>query len=230
MKLSDLNSLNLDPNNIGSWPMAAKAIVILLLCGAILFAGYYLDTSDQLETLEKAQANEILLKDTFETKQSKAKNLEAYKAQMVEMERSFGTLLKQLPGKTEVPGLLDDISRIGIQSGLEFEFFKPAGEIPKDFYAELPIGLRVKGNYHQFGNFVSGTAALPRIVTLHNFTISSGKKNETGMVMEATAKTYRYLDKSEATSSRVKECPEGRKGKKCRKAQKKKKGKKKGKK
>ncbi|MCK4586436.1 MAG: type 4a pilus biogenesis protein PilO [Gammaproteobacteria bacterium] len=211
MNLSDLNNLNLDPNNVGSWPMAAKAIVILLLCAAILFAGYYLDTSDQLVTLEKSQAKEVSLKKTFETKQSKAKNLEAYKAQMVEMERSFGALLQQLPGKTEVPGLLDDISRIGVQSGLEFEFFKPEAEIPKDFYAELPIGLRVKGNYHQFGNFVSGTAALPRIVTLHDFTISAGKKGSDGMVMEATAKTYRYLEKSETTNNERKRARKGKK-------------------
>ena len=211
MNLSDLNNLNLDPNNVGSWPMAAKAIVILLLCAAILFAGYYLDTSDQLVTLEKSQAKEVSLKKTFETKQSKAKNLEAYKAQMVEMERSFGTLLQQLPGKTEVPGLLDDISRIGIQSGLEFEFFKPEAEIPKDFYAELPIGIRVKGNYHQFGNFVSGTAALPRIVTLHDFTISSGKKGSDGMVMEATAKTYRYLEESETANNERKRARKGKK-------------------
>ena len=211
MNLSDLNNLNLDPNNIGSWPMAAKAIVILLMCATLLFAGYYLDTSDQLQILETAQAKEITLKKTFETKQGKAKNLEAYKAQMVEMERSFGALLQQLPGKTEVPGLLDDISRIGIQSGLEFEFFKPEAEIPKDFYAELPIGIRVKGNYHQFGNFVSGTAALPRIVTLHDFTISAGKKGSDGMVMEATAKTYRYLEKSETSNNDRKRVRKGKK-------------------
>ncbi len=194
MNLSDLNNLSLDPNNIGSWPIAAKVIVILSLCGAILFAGYYLDTSDQLIVLETAQAKEVTLKKTFETKQAKARNLAAYKEQMVEMERSFGTLLQQLPGKTEVPGLLDDISRVGIQSGMVFEYFKPEAETPKGFYAELPISIRVKGNYHQFGNFVSGTAALPRIVTLHNFSISQGKGND-DMTMVATAKTYRYLEK-----------------------------------
>jgi type IV pilus assembly protein PilO len=203
MNLSDLNNLNLDPSNIGSWPIAARAIVILLLCGTILFAGYYLDTSDQIKVLEEAQAKEVTLKKTFEKKQAKAKNLAAYKAQMVEMERSFGTLLKQLPGKTEVPGLLDDISRVGIQSGLVFEYFKPSSEKPQGFYAELPIKIRVTGNYHQFGNFVSGTAALPRIVTLHDFAISS-KKGGDGMVMTATAKTYRYLDQSEVKRSKKK--------------------------
>lgn len=216
MNLSDLNSLNLDPNNIGSWPIAARVIVILLLCGAILFAGYYLDTSDQLIVLEKAQAKEVTLKKTFETKQGKAKNLAAYREQMVEMERSFGTLLQQLPGKTEVPGLLDDISRVGIQSGLEFEYFKPEAETPKGFYAELPISIRVKGTYHQFGNFVSGTAALPRIVTLHNYSITKGKGDADNMTMVATAKTYRYLEKSEQTSNTKKsrKKKKGRKGKK----------------
>jgi type IV pilus assembly protein PilO len=213
MNLSDLNSLNLDPNNIGTWPFAAKAIIILLLCGTILFAGYYLDTSDQLIVLEKAQAKEVDLKKTFETKQGKAKNLAAYKAQMVEMEQSFGTLLQQLPGKTEVPGLLDDITRVGIQSGLVFEYFKPNAENPKGFYAELPIKIRVKGNYHQFGNFVSGTAALPRIVTLHDFTIEGTKKSGSDMIMAATAKTYRYLEKDEMKKKKRK----GKKGKKRRK-------------
>ncbi|WP_455199184.1 type 4a pilus biogenesis protein PilO [Kaarinaea lacus] len=219
MNLSDINNLQLDPNNIGSWPIAARIIVILLLCAGILFAGYYFDTSDQLATLEKAEAKEKTLKQTFETKQSKARNLDAYKQQMKEMERSFGALLQQLPGKTEVPGLLDDITRIGIQSGLVFEFFKPEAESPKEFYAELPISIRVKGTYHQFGNFVSGTAALPRIVTLHNFNITQPKQGESGMTMEATAKTYRYLEASEIKK------PE-KKGKKGKKKKSKKKGKK----
>jgi len=196
MNLSDLNNLNLDPNNIGSWPLAAKVIVIVLLCFALLFAGYYLDTSDQLLELETARAKEVNLKQEFETKQAKAANLSAYQEQMEEMQRSFGALLQQLPGKTEVAGLLVDISRVGIVSGLEFELFKPEAEIPKEFYAELPIKIRVKGSYHQFGAFASGTAALPRIVTLHNLSITSKvKKDEDGrMTMEATAKTYRYLE------------------------------------
>ncbi len=197
MNLSDLNNLNLDPNNIGSWPLTVRVIVIVLLCLVLLFAGYYLDTSDQLLELETAQAKESSLKQEFETKQAKAANLGAYQEQMKEMQRSFGALLQQLPGKTEVAGLLVDISRVGILSGLEFELFKPEAEIPKEFYAELPIKIRVKGSYHEFGNFASGTAALPRIVTLHNLSITSKvKKGEDGrMVMEATAKTYRYLEK-----------------------------------
>lgn len=206
MNLSDLNDLNLDPNNIGSWPVAARAIVIVLLCAALLFAGYYLDTSDQLLELETAQNKEISLKKEFETKQAKAINLEAYKEQMLEMQRSFGALLQQLPGKTEVAELLVDISRIGIISGLEFELFKPEAETPKEFYAELPIKIRVKGNYHQFGNFASATAALSRIVTLHDLTLSSkSKKGADGrMTMDATAKTYRYLDQEEVSSKKKK--------------------------
>ncbi len=206
MNLSDLNNLNLDPNNIGSWPLAARVIVIVLLCFALLFAGYYLDTSDQLLELETARAKESSLKQEFETKQAKAANLGAYQEQMKEMQRSFGALLQQLPGKTEVAGLLVDISRVGILSGLEFELFKPEAEKPKEFYAELPIKIRVKGNYHQFGNFASGTAALPRIVTLHNLSISSkGKKDGDGrMIMEATAKTYRYLEKDNTANKKRK--------------------------
>ena len=212
MNLSDLNNLNLDPNNIGSWPVAARAIVILLLCIAILFGGYYLDTSDQLLEIETAQDKEISLKAEFEKKQAKATNLEAYKEQMQEMQRSFGALLQQLPGKTEVAELLVDISRIGIISGLEFEYFKPEAESPKEFYAELPIKIRVKGSYHQFGSFASATAALSRIVTLHDLVLSStNKKSEDGrMTMEATAKTYRYLDKEE-TSAKKKRKRRGKK-------------------
>ncbi len=204
MNLSDLNNLNLDPNNIGSWPLAARATVLVLLCFALLFAGYYLDTSDQLLELETARAKEVSLKQEFETKQAKAANLGAYQEQMKEMQRSFGALLQQLPGKTEVAGLLVDISRIGIVSGLEFELFKPEAERPKEFYAELPIKIRVKGNYHQFGNFASGTAALPRIVTLHDLSITSkGKKGgDDRMIMEATAKTYRYLETDNTANSK----------------------------
>lgn len=216
MNLADLNNLNLDPNNIGSWPVAARAIVILLLCIALLFAGYYLDTSDQLLELKTAQTKETALKKEFEEKQTKATNLAAYKEQMLEMQRSFGALLQQLPGKTEVAEVLVDISRIGIISGLEFELFKPEAETPKEFYAELPIKIRVKGSYHQFGNFASATAALSRIVTLHDLTLSSAKKQNDSdgrMTMEATAKTYRYLDEEE-TSNKKNESKSKRRGKK----------------
>lgn len=204
MNLSELNNLNLDPNNIGSWPLAARIVVIILLCIALLFAGYYLDTSDQLLELDTARQKEVSLKQEFESKQAKAASLDAYKEQMEEMKRSFGALLQQLPGKTEVADLLVDVSRVGIISGLEFELFKPEAEVPKEFYAELPIKIRVKGNYHQFGNFASGTAALPRIVTLHDLSISakSKKVGDGRMIMEATAKTYRYLEQDTTANTK----------------------------
>jgi type IV pilus assembly protein PilO len=208
---------NLDPNNIGSWPLAARVIVIVLLCGTLLFLGYYVDTSSQLETLDGARSKEATLKEEFEKKQRKAANLDKYKAQMQEMQRTFGALLQQLPGKTEVAEILTDINRTGIQNGLEFELFKPGAENPKEFYAELPIQIRVIGDYHQFGNFVSDVAALPRIVTLHDFEISpkSAKKGERAkMVMVTTAKTYRYLEEGQQANANKKNRKGKRKGRK----------------
>ena len=159
------------------------------------------------------------MKKEFETKQAVAANLEAYKQQMKEMERSFGALLLQLPSKTEVAELLVDVSREGLKAGLEFELFKPGAEIVREFYAEYPINIRVVGTYHQFGNFASGIAALPRIVTLHNLKIGQQSKNkkaggETLLVMEATANTYRYLDQEELDAKKGKSKAAARKGKK----------------
>lgn len=209
----DIN--NLDPNNIGSWPLAARVIVIALLCGILLFLGYYLDTSSQLETLDSAREKEESLKQEFEKKQRKAANLDKYKAQMKEMERTFGALLQQLPGETEVAEILVDINRTGIINGLEFELFKPGAENPKEFYAELPIQIRVIGDYHQFGNFVSGIAALPRIVTLHDLELAPSKADQANpggkMILTTTAKTYRYL--SDKQQSSAKKATRKRKGK-----------------
>lgn len=196
---------DLDFNNAGNWPLAFKLVAILAVCGAVGFAGYWFDTKDQLKTLEKSKAKEVELKKEFETKQAVAANLIPYRRQMKEMERSFGALLLQLPSKTEVAELLVDVSREGLKAGLEFELFKPGAERKKDFYAEYPINLKVVGTYHQFGNFASGIAALPRIVTLHNLKIirKGGKKakgsdaSNSKLVMEATANTYRYLDQDE---------------------------------
>jgi type IV pilus assembly protein PilO len=194
MNLSDLN--NLDFNNIGSWPMAAKAAAIVVLCAAVLGLGYWQDTQNQLQELDSARHKEVKLKQEFETKQAKAASLGAYKRQMKEMQESFGTMLRQLPSKTEVADLLVDITQTGLASGLDFDLFKPQKERPKEFYAELPITLKVEGDYHQLGTFVSGIAALPRIVTLHDINISRGGKKG-GLVMQAVAKTYRYLDEEE---------------------------------
>ena len=193
---------NLDPNNIGNWPLPVRALIVAIIFVALLAAGYYLDTQQQREDLARIQKTEQTLKSDFEKKQAKAVNLEAYKAQMIEMEDSFGTMLRQLPSKTEVADMLVDITQTGLASGLEFELFKPMAEIPKEFYAELPISIQVNGSYHNLGKFVSGMAALPRIVTLHNIDI---KSDQSGMLkMSALGKTYRYLDEEEIAAGKAK--------------------------
>ncbi|MBF8268921.1 MAG: pilus assembly protein PilO [Gammaproteobacteria bacterium] len=190
MSLAD-DLKNLDPNNPGLWPLpvqiAAFAVVFIL----ILFGGYKLDISKQLEEITKLESKEQELKNTYETKQKKVANLDKLKEQMKEMEQSFGDMLRQLPNRTEVDALIVDISQEGLSAGLEFDLFKPGGEQPSEFYAELPINISVKGEYHQLGEFVSGIAALPRIVTIHNITIS---KSGDRLSMSAIAKTYRALD------------------------------------
>lgn len=200
MELSDLNELDL--NNIGEWPVPIKAIVILIGCIGVGVAAYYLDTQAQLGRLESARAKEQELRQTFETKQRKAANLDAYRQQLEEMKESFGAMLRQLPDKTEVAALLVDVSQTGLAAGLEFELFQPEGEQSKDFYAELPINIRVTGHYHEFGRFISGLAALPRIVTIHDVKIAStgGENGAEGakLSLQATVKTYRYLDEAAA--------------------------------
>jgi type IV pilus assembly protein PilO len=191
MNFSEINEL--DFQNIAGWPMAAKVGGMVIACALILGAGYYFDTRHQLQTLKASQAKESELKTSFEIKQAKAANLDAYRVQLAEMRDSFGTLLRQLPNKAEIADLLVDISQTGLASGLEFELFSPKPETPRDFYAELPISMRVTGTYHQLGAFVSGVAALPRIVTLHDFSIRPTADN---LVMEMTGKTYRYLDEA----------------------------------
>ena len=193
MNLSELN--NLDIKNIPNWPPAARAFVVFAVFVGVLGLGYWLDIKDQRAGLEKAEAKEKELRQVFEVKAKKAANLAAYEQQLAEMKESFGAMLRQLPNKTEVAELLVDISQTGLASGLEFELFKPQTEIPKEFYAELPISIRVKGSYHEFGNFVSGVAALPRIVTVHDINIEPGKDGE--LTMDLLAKTYRYMDENE---------------------------------
>jgi len=197
VNLQDLNEL--DFSNIGVWPTPVKLVVVLIACVLVGAGGYYLDTKKQLARLTVVEKKEVQLRKDFEEKQAKAANLEAYRKQLDEMKQSFGAMLRQLPNKTEVAELLVDVSQTGLASGLEFELFKPQGEVPREFYAELPIQLRVTGRYHEFGNFISGLAALPRIVTIHDIKISKGKdQGSSGLVLEATAKTYRYLDEGEA--------------------------------
>lgn len=198
MELGNLNELEL--NNVGEWPGFAKALLIIVICAAIGYAWYHFVVSDQLRRLADAQAEELSLRETFEDKQRKAANLEAFREQLAQMQESFGAMLRQLPDQTEVASLLVDVSQTGLASGLEFELFQPSGEQNRDFYAELPIRVRVNGHYHDFGRFISGLAALPRIVTIHNVKINSpnGDQGAAGerLVLEATVKTYRYLDES----------------------------------
>ncbi len=191
MDLSELNDLTLD--NVGDWPAPVKGFVVLLLCAGIIAAGYYYHVKDLYAQLAKVEQEEQTLRQQFEKKQAKAVNLEAYREQLKEIEESFGAMLRQLPDKTEVAALLVDVSQTGLAAGLEFELFQPMPEVKKDFYAELPIKIRVVGDYHEFGEFVSGLAALPRIVTVHDVKIF--RRDKSGkLVMEATAKTYRYLE------------------------------------
>jgi type IV pilus assembly protein PilO len=192
MKLQDLNDLNM--GNAGSWPVAAKAGAILLLCVVVLGTGYWFDTRGQLERLTSAEQQEQEKRQAFEAKQRKASSLEPLKQQLEEMKQSFGAMVRQLPNQAEIDALLVDISQTGLASGLEFELFEPQPEVPRDFYAEKPIKLRVTGTYHEFGDFVSGVAALPRIVTQHDISIRPRGQDSGELVMEATAKTYRYVE------------------------------------
>jgi type IV pilus assembly protein PilO len=190
----------LDPKDVGRWPgvfrAAAIGVIFVALSGVFV---YLWPIRNQMPELDQARADEQDLLKTFDEKQRKAANFEAYKSQLKEMERSFGAMLRQLPGRTEVPNLLVDISQTGLAAGLEEKLFQPAGEVRKDFYAELPIKIRLTGSYHEFGNFVSGIATLPRIVTLHDITITPAGKDAgpDDLVLDVTAKTYRYLDESE---------------------------------
>ena len=187
---------SLDTSDPGRWPLLFRSIAVGFVFVAVVAAGVYMFIiQEQKPLLERAQREEQELRATFEQKQRKAANFDAYKSQLAEIERSFGAMLRQLPGKTEVPNLLVDISQTGLAAGLEEKLFQPLGEIQKEFYAELPIKIRLTGGFHELGNFVSGIAALPRIVTLHDVELKitdEGAYEE--LVMNVTAKTYRYLD------------------------------------
>jgi type IV pilus assembly protein PilO len=195
--LEELQSL--DPRDPGRWPLAVRAGAVglgFVLLTVILI--YFFVWDEQRPALEQRENQEQTLRQEFHTKHAKAVNLDLYKQQLKDIERSFGALLRQLPGKTEVPNLLVDISQTGLSAGLEEKLFQPQAEVKKDFYAELPIRIRLSGSYHQFGQFVSGIAALPRIVTLHDIEIKSESKDAYDQLsLELTAKTYRYLDEDE---------------------------------
>src|SRR6195256_2844712 len=198
MTLDDLRRLNI--REVGNWPLLPRLLMLAFIFIAILIAGAVLDWKDRYEELDKAQQEEAKLKEQYATKKAKAINFDIYVQQLKEIEQSFGALLKQLPNKAEMDALLTDINQAGLGRGLQFELFKPAAqERMADFYAELPISVRVTGSYHDMGAFASDVAQLPRIVTLNDVGIVKDKGT---LTMEATAKTFRYLDEDEVAKQR----------------------------
>lgn len=212
MKLDDFN--NIDLNNAGNLPAPVKAVLLSIFFVVLLGLGYYFLLSPELETLASEEAKEQDLRTVFLDKKRQSINLEAYKTQMVEIEKTFGALLKQLPDKSQIDGLLTDINQAGLSRGLEFELFKPGTESQAEFYAEMPISIRMLGSYHDFGAFATDISKLSRIVTLGELSIASQVKdaktpkggktvsNDGILVMEAVAKTYRYLDAEEISAKR----------------------------
>jgi type IV pilus assembly protein PilO len=194
--IDDLRGL--DTNDPGRWPLPFRVAAVAIAFVAVIAIGvYYFVWLDDKPTLDREKRKETELKAAFEDRQRKAANFDAYRTQLAEIERDFGAMLRQLPGKTEVPSLLVDISQTGLGAGLEEKLFQPTGEVQKDFYAELPIKLRYTGSYHELGKFVSGIAALPRIVTLHDIDIKPAEKDSTTtLTLDVTAKTYRYLEET----------------------------------
>ena len=199
MTLDELRRLN--PRDIGSWPVLPKLGALLLLIILIMVAGYWFDWANQWDELTAARAKESSLRDQFLDKKRQAINLEAYRKQLADIEQSFGAMLKQLPNKSEMEALLSDINQAGLGRGLQFELFKPAAqEVMSAFYAELPITIKLAGNYHDIGHFASDVSQLSRIVTLNNIALSNDKDGK--LVMDATARTYRYLDDEEIQSQK----------------------------
>ena len=214
LKNMDLRELvdqinSLDFENVGGWPGPVKVVAALLILGLVLGLGYFFIIGDKYLELDRQRAEEETLLTSFEKKAFEAHNLDQYRKQLAEMEQTFGALLKQLPKDTEVPGLLEDITHTGLGSGLEFEEIKLGSEVEKEFYVELPIQIKSVGDYHSFGSFVSGVAALPRIVTLHDYTVSRPKKKDSNLAalgllyLDITAKTYRYSSKDGAGSRKA---------------------------
>lgn len=187
---------NLDTNDVGRWPLAFRVGAIVIVFVAVTVFGIYMTVvKNKVPLLERAEAREQELRQTFETKQSKAANFDAYRAQLAQMQQSFGTMLRQLPGETEIPNLIVDISQTGLAAGLEEKLFEPQGEVRKDFYAEKPIKIQLAGSYHELANFASSVAALPRIVTLHDIQIQPATDEQFDQLsLDVTAKTYRYLE------------------------------------
>ncbi|HQC72903.1 MAG TPA: type 4a pilus biogenesis protein PilO [Candidatus Competibacteraceae bacterium] len=215
MNLSEINFNDINIQEAGDWPPAGKAVLVVLVVAVVLGAGYYFLISDQLDQLDTVEREEQTLRQEFIEKQRVAANLEAFRSQLKQMETDLEVLLRQLPTGTEMPDLLENVSNTGKKNGLEFELFKPEAEQPRDFYAAKPITIKAKGSYHQFGAFVSGVAALPRIVTLEKATLTSataakGAKGGNGgkgatvnepLIIEATLQTYRYMDENNTAAS-----------------------------
>jgi type IV pilus assembly protein PilO len=199
MTLDELRRL--DPKKIGSWPVGPKIGVLVIVFLVILGAGYWFDWKDQLEQIDAEKAKEEELKKTFVAKKTEALDLPLYRKQLEDIEKQFGALLKQLPGKSEIDALLTDINQAGLGRGLQFDLFKPAAdETMRDFYAELPISIRITGNYHDIGAFAADVGKLSRIVTLNDISLTAGKGDT--LIMDATAKTFRYLDDEEIATQR----------------------------
>ena len=200
MTLDDIRRL--DPSEIGSWPILPKMVALVVLLIAVIFAGYWFDWRNQVEELDASRQKEQQLRTSFLGKQKQAVNLDAYREQLATIEQEFGEMLKQLPNKSEMEGLLTDINQAGLGRGLQFVLFKPAqSETRSEFYAELPIGIKLQGNYHDMGAFASDVSQLPRIVTLSNISLKKNNKDG-GLEMDATARTYRYLDEAEIAAQR----------------------------
>ena len=202
--LDELRSL--DPRDPGRWPLAVRAAVVAICFVAVAIGLIYVFVwQDRMPELQQREDTEQQLRNEFRTKHAKAINLPVYKQQLADIEKSFGALLRQLPSKTEVPNLLVDISQTGLAAALEEKLFQPGQEVKKDFYAELPINIQLTGSYHEFGAFVSGIAALPRIVTLHDIQITPISKDKSAaydqLQLDLTAKTYRYLDDDEVAAA-----------------------------
>ena len=201
MTLDELRRL--DPKKIGSWPAAPKLATLAILLLLIVGLAYWFDWKDQLERIDAEKAREDQLKASFVDKKKQALDLPLYRKQLEDIEKQFGALLKQLPGKSEMDALLTDINQAGLGRGLQFELFKPANEETKEFYAELPITIRISGSYHDIGAFASDIGKLSRIVTLNDVALQPAKDGS--LIMDATAKTFRYLDEEEIAAQRKKD-------------------------
>jgi type IV pilus assembly protein PilO len=214
MKLDDFN--NIDFKNAGSLPMPVKLVLLSILFLILVALGYWFLWSPELDEFDQAKTKEEELRQVFLTKKAQAVKIDAYKQQMIDIEKTFGALLKQLPDKSQMDGLLTDINQAGLGRGLEFDLFKPGQEVAADFYAEMPIQIKIKGNYHDIGAFATDISKLSRIVTLNDLSIAPLNKDtkDSVLTMEAVAKTYRYLDSSEIAAKKAAEMKDKKKDKK----------------